>query len=355
VSAFWRQRRVFMTGHSGFMGGWLSALMCRKGAQVHGLALAPPTDPSFFEATRLADHLASSTTADVRDFESLSRAMQRAEPSVVFHLAAQPLVRRAHAEPLETLSVNVMGTALVLEAARTVDSVEAVIVVTTDKVYRNLATERAYVEGDQLGGREPYSASKAACEHVVDAWRHSFLADRGVGVATIRAGNIFGGGDWAADRLVPDAIVRFQSGEPLTLRNPRSTRPWQHVLDPLPGYLALAERLVADREAFSEAWNFGPRPQDCWPVEDLARALASAWGERSEVRIEADNRIFEERLLVLDSSKATQRLGWKPRWRLDEAVVKTVDWYRAHSQGEDMWRLTQQQIDHFEKAGEPIA
>lgn len=351
MSDFWHDRSVFLTGHTGFMGGWLAALLTRRGARVHGYALPPSTEPSFFEATGLADRIASSTYGDVRDLSALAGAMRKAAPSIVFHLAAQPLVRRAHAEPVETFSTNVMGTAHVLQSMRDISGVEAGVIVTTDKVYRNLDREEPYRETDELGGKEAYSASKAASEFVVDAWRHSYLGPAGIGVATIRAGNIFGGGDWAADRLVPDAIKGFQAGQPLCLRNPNATRPWQHVFDPLPGYLTLAEKLASDRQAFAGGWNFGPALSDCRPVGELAQFLAREWGAGAEVRVEAGDGIFEERLLALDSGKATDRLGWAPRWGLEQAVVKAIAWYRARLEGADMWDFTQGQIAEHEASG----
>jgi CDP-glucose 4,6-dehydratase len=333
------------------MGGWLAALLTRRGARVHGYALPAAPGPSFFEAAGLSDKIASSTYGDIRDLPALTEAMGQASPSIVFHLAAQALVRRAHSEPLETFSTNVMGTANVLEAMRDVPGIAAAIVVTTDKVYRNLDRDEPYGETDELGGKEPYSASKAASEFVVDAWRHSYLDAAGVGVATIRAGNIFGGGDWAADRLVPDAIKGFEAGKPLCLRNPHSTRPWQHVLDPLPGYLTLAELLAGDRKAFAGGWNFGPSAGDCRPVGELAQFLAREWGEGAEVRVEGGDGIFEERLLALDSGKAATRLGWTPRWGLEQAVIEAIAWYRAHREGADMWDFTQRQISEHENAG----
>lgn len=354
-AAFWQGRQVFITGHTGFMGGWLASLLLGLGAKVSGYALAPQDGSGFFEATDLGSRLQESVIGDVRDTGALEAALVGASPSVVFHLAAQPLVRRAYSEPEFTFGTNVMGTVNLLEAVRRCPSVKAVLVVTTDKVYANMNTTHPYCETDRLGGREPYSASKAAAEMVVDAYRHSYFVppgagDGGVGLAAIRAGNIFGGGDWAADRIVPDAVRSFQAGRPLVLRNPASTRPWQHVLDPLPGYLRLAENLCADPAAFSEGWNFGPIVDDCRPVGTLARLLGDAWGEGAEVRVEPDNRIFEEQLLALDSAKAGRRLGWTPRWNLETAVARTVEWYKAYYSRDDVWALTQSQCATLMKA-----
>ncbi len=346
---FWVGRSVFVTGHTGFMGGWLAAYLTHRGAHVHGYARAPNTQPALFDVADLSDRLASSTIADIGDLEGLAAAIDRAAPSVVFHLAAQPLVRYAHANPIETVASNVMGTANLLEAVRRNDDVKAVAIVTTDKVYRNCERDEPYAEDDELGGRELYSASKVASEFLVDAWHHSYLQARGLGVATIRAGNIFGGGDWAADRLVPDAIRTFSAGEPLILRNPASTRPWQHVLDPLRGYLALAEKLIGGAESYSGKWNFGPAMDDCRPVADLAHLLARIWGNNARIVMEPGDGVFEERLLALDSTKAAERLGWVPQWPLETGVAKAVEWYRAHDAGADMWQTTIDQIDAMER------
>jgi CDP-glucose 4,6-dehydratase len=346
---FWQGRRVFLTGHTGFMGGWLSAFLVERGARVFGYGLEPESDPSFFAATELGTRIERSSISDIRDLGSLVEAMSDTEPEIVFHLAAQSLVRRAHAEPVETFSTNVMGTANLLEAVRRSPRAKAVLVVTTDKVYRNESRSEPYAEDDRLGGREPYSASKAACELVVDAWRHSYLRTSGVGVATVRAGNIFGGGDWAADRLVPDAMRRFGAGEPLALRHPEATRPWQHVLEPLPGYLVLAERLAVRPDEFAEAWNFGPSLESCRPVGEVARLLAEAWGRGAEVRVEEADDIFEEKLLSISSDKARDRLEWRPQLSLRDAIARTVDWYRACERGADMWSTTLQQIADYDR------
>jgi len=346
LSNFWLGRSVFVTGHTGFMGGWLACVLMTRGAKVHGYALDPPHGASFFTSTGLAGHLASSTIGDIRDGARLRTALLAAQPQIVFHLAAQPLVRAAHRSPVETFSVNVMGTAQLLEELREIDSARAALMVTTDKVYLNDNRATPYCESDRLGGKEPYSASKACCEFVVEAWRHSYM--RKIGVATIRAGNIFGGGDWAADRLVPDAIRNFSAGRPLILRRPQATRPWQHVLEPVAGYLRLAEHLMRDPKRFSTGWNFGPPPIDCRPVAEVAQLLAAAWGQGAAVRAEPEDSIFEETLLSLDSTHAETALGWQPRWMLDTAIFKTAEWYRAYGAGRDMWELTHQQIQQFE-------
>ena len=340
---FWHSRKVFITGHTGFMGGWLSSLLLECGAEVSGYALDPPTDPSFFEAVGLKSHLTSHIISDVRDADALKKAIRAARPEIVFHLAAQPLVRLAHSEPQQTFDTNIMGTVNLLEAVRACPSVAATLVVTTDKVYRNVGTHTPYVEDDVLGGKEPYSASKAAAELVLDAYRHSYFQD--TGLAAIRAGNIFGGGDWAADRLVPDAVRGFTGGQPLTLRNPSSTRPWQHVLDPLPGYLTLAERLFDTPIPYSSGWNFGPELSDCKPVSELSELLKSSWGNGADIVVEAGDGVFEEKFLSLDSSKAKAKLGWEPSWSLAEAVGHAVQWYKCHYEHDaaTLWELTRAQ------------
>ncbi|MEE8515679.1 MAG: CDP-glucose 4,6-dehydratase, partial [Alphaproteobacteria bacterium] len=264
-TGFWAGRRVFVTGHTGFMGGWLCLWLGRLGAEVYGYALTPPTEPSLFEAAGLASHMAS-TIADVRDYERLSAALQAARPEVVLHLAAQPLVRRAYAEPVETYATNVMGTVNLLEAVRQCPTVRAAVIVTTDKVYENHERTRGYRETDALGGREPYGNSKACAEFAADAYRRSYFHDSDTGIATVRAGNIIGGGDWAQDRLVPDAMRAFAVGEPLHIRHPNSVRPWQHVLEPLSGFLVLAERLAAAPADWAGGWNFGPDENDARTV-----------------------------------------------------------------------------------------
>jgi len=337
-----------MTGHTGFMGGWLSSLLFQLGAKVTGYALKPPTEPSFFEATSLHDRFTASILGDVRDVGGLTEAVRAAAPSVVFHLAAQPLVRRANAEPHLTFETNIMGTVNLLEAVRACDGVEGALVVTTDKVYRNNNWYWPYRETDRLGGAEPYSASKACVEHILDGYRDVYFGMHRqtgpeVGIAAIRAGNIFGGGDWAADRLVPDVARAFEAGQPVTLRNPQSTRPWQHVLDPLVGYLSLAEKLCAEPGRFSSGWNFGPALSDCLAVGAFAEALREAWGGSAEVKVVEDTEIFEERMLALDSAKAEAELGWRPRWTLPTAISRTAEWYKAFYTGEDMSTLTANQ------------
>jgi CDP-glucose 4,6-dehydratase len=343
---FWAGRRVLVTGHTGFKGGWLCAWLQAMQAEVHGFSLDPPTEPNFFNVATVEPHLASHTIGDVRDFEALMRAVTRARPAVVFHLAAQPLVRHSYHEPIETYAVNVMGTAHVLEAVRRVGGVRAAVSVTTDKCYENIGLPIAYNETERLGGFDPYSSSKACAELVTASYRNSFLAGSGVAVATARAGNVVGGGDWAVDRLVPDILRAIDSGSELTIRAPASVRPWQHVLEPVRGYLLLAERLCENGAAFAEPWNFGPRDRDARPVEDIVQYVASrtarlSWrGDASEQPHEAD-------YLMLDSAKARDRLGWSPLWGLEEVLDRTLEWHEAWRRGDDMRQLTLAQIDLY--------
>jgi len=344
----WQGRRVLVTGHTGFKGGWLSLWLAARGALVHGFALDPPTDPSFHAACRLAAHLADDRRGDLRDQAALAGCLADVEPEVVFHLAAQPLVRRSYREPLDTFDVNVLGTVRLLEAVRSCGSVRAVVVITTDKVYDNREWDWPYRETEPLGGADPYSASKACAELVCESYRRSFLAAAGIRLATARAGNVIGGGDWAADRLVPDFLRAAAAGEPLAIRAPGAVRPWQHVLEPLSGYLLLAERLLeSDRDA--EAWNFGPAEDDARPVGWIVEHLCGLLPAASWRRDGADHP-HEAGILRLDSTKARRRLGWRPRWGLEEALGRTLDWHRAWQAGADMAAVSLAQIEAFETA-----
>ena len=343
--AFWAGRRVFMTGHTGFKGAWLTSILEMLGARTTGYSLAPPTDPSMFALLGLSaacDH----HIGDIRDLPAMEAAMQAARPDIVFHLAAQPLVRLSYAEPVETYATNLMGTVNLLDACRRVPSVRTVVVVTTDKCYENTGIARGYAEHDPMGGHDPYSSSKGCAELAVSAYRDSFLREAGIGVASARAGNVIGGGDFAVDRLVPDAVRAFCAGLPLEIRNPGAVRPWQHVLEPMIGYLMLAERLHADT-GFAEGWNFGPAPADAAPVEQVVGSLVRHWGGNAGWTRDAGPHPHEASLLMLDCGKANGRLGWHPRLTLDEALALCIDWYRCWDQKGDLAAISKEQINHY--------
>lgn len=347
---FWRGKRVFLSGHTGFKGPWLALWLADMGAEVHGYSLAPPTQPNLFDICRLAERLRSNTIADIRDGSGLISAMRAARPEIVFHLAAQSLVRRSYEDPVETFSSNIMGTVNFLDAVRQTQGVQAVVIVTTDKCYENQEWVWPYRENEALGGYDPYSSSKACSELVTASYRRSYFDAAGTQVATARAGNVIGGGDWAKDRLIPDFLRALDRGVALTIRSPAATRPWQHVLEPLSGYLTLAERLVTEGRSFAEAWNFGPDDSDArpvqWIVEHLCRmAPGSSW------QCDAAPQPHEANYLKLDSSKAKARLGWHPRWKLDDALTQTMTWHRAWRKGEDMTSVSLAQIHEYEAAG----
>lgn len=340
---YWRGRRVFLTGHTGFKGGWLSLWLQNLGAEVHGYALAPPTQPNFFEVACVGEGMASSTIADIRDASAFTQSMQRARPEVVFHLAAQPLVRQSYSAPVETYSTNVMGTVHLFEAVRATPDVRVVVNVTTDKCYENREWVWGYRESEPMGGHDPYSSSKACAELVTAAYRRSFLDAAGVAVASARAGNVIGGGDWAADRLVPDMLRAFEQGQAVPIRNPNSIRPWQHVLEPLSGYLVLARRLIDD-SGFAEAWNFGPVDRDAKSVEWIVSRMARIWGGAAAWAVDGGQHPHEAGYLKLDISNARHRLGWNPRWGLHQALERTVEWHQAWRGGALMREFSLWQI-----------
>jgi CDP-glucose 4,6-dehydratase len=347
-AVFWRGRRVLVTGHTGFVGGWLSAWLARMGARVTGLALPAPTTPSFFALTRLEKKLESSVIGDVNDAALVARIVAACDPQTVIHLAAQPLVREAFRDPLGTFATNVLGTVNVLEACRGRAALGSVVAYTTDKVYANDESGRAFEEGDRLGGNEPYSASKAAADAAIAAYWSAYFrrASPRPSIAIVRAGNIIGGGDWGRERLVPDAMRAFACGEPLVLRNPEATRPWQHVLDVARATLVLAERDAApEARAETLAWNLGPPVSQVIAVSDVADAAVRAWGEGASWRHEPDAAIPESRALLLSSEKAARLLGWRCAWDLRRSMEKTVEWYRAAHEGRDVAALTGAQIE----------
>lgn len=350
-SKIWHNLRVLVTGHTGFMGGWLVVLLNQLGATVNGLALPAPTSPSFYEVVGVRRLLAREIIGDVRDGALVKRAILDFQPQVVFHLAAQPLVGNAFLQPVETFQTNVLGTVNVLDALRFCSDVEAAIVVTSDKVYQKSAEDHAFNESDSLGGAEPYGGSKACAEIVVDSYRRSYFAALGIRVATIRAGNVIGGGDWAPDRLVPDIVRAFSSGSGLCVRHPGAIRPWQHVAEPLRGYLMLAERMLQGSKessaVFDGPWNFGPPAQDHKTVAWIVDHCAALWGASQSRTEQAETNYRETHRLSLSSQKAETLLGWKPFLDLAASLEYTIAWYRSHLQGASMLPETINQISEI--------
>jgi len=353
ASAF-RGKRVLVTGHTGFKGGWLALWLSKLGAEVTGISLPAEGEDNLFDAARIGE-IADHRIGDIRSSEDFSRAVGDLDADIVFHLAAQPIVRASYSDPVDTYATNVVGTAVVLEAARRMPSLKAVVVVTSDKCYENLEWDYGYRETDAMGGSDPYSASKACTELLVTSYRRSFFsAPDAPLLASVRAGNVFGGGDWAPDRLFPDIVRGALAGEPIIIRNRASVRPWQHVLEPLYGYLMLGAKLLAGDASMAEGWNFGPNANGVVTVETLANEIMSAWGSNGPRfmfnRNPAD--LHEAGVLRLDSSKAIARLGWHPRLTLTQSVAMTVDWYRTHAAGSgDMQQYSLRQIDDFEQRG----
>lgn len=350
---FWKNKKVFITGHTGFKGSWLCLWLHSLGAKMHGYALDPPTDPSLFDLCKI-DQLVHSTIADVRDGMSLTKAMAAARPEIVIHMAAQPLVRDSYKVPAETYAINVMGTVNLLEAVRESKTVKAVINVTTDKCYENKEWMWGYRENEPLGGYDPYSSSKACSELVTAAYRSSYFhpanhQDHGVGIATARAGNVIGGGDWATNRLIPDCVRAVLKGEKIVIRNPEAIRPWQHALEPLSGYLMLARKLYEDGASFSDAWNFGPDDADAKPVGWLVKAFCTIWGKGASHEIDRGTHPHEAHYLKLDCSKAKTLLGWHPRWDLEKTVDSIVEWTRAYRAEKDLRYVCLKQIEEYSK------
>jgi CDP-glucose 4,6-dehydratase len=353
---FWRGRRVFVTGHTGFKGSWLCLWLVEAGANLVGYADGVPTQPALYDIAEIGATMAS-ITGDVRDLELLRRSLERHRPEIVFHLAAQSLVRRSLADPVGTFETNVVGTVNLLDGVRSVEDIRVVVNVTTDKVYAESGGPTAYVEDEPLGGTDPYSTSKACSELVTAAYRRSFFGgENAAAIATARAGNVIGGGDWAEDRLVPDVMSALVAGRPVEIRYPRAVRPWQHVLNALEGYLLLAERLWEDRTAVG-AWNFGPDAKEVQPVEWIVKRLASHWGSDLTVVAPQTDQPREAPALRLDASRARQQLGWRPRWDLEQALASIADWYRAYAAGEAAREITIAQIRAYDgdRAPSPLA
>lgn len=347
---FWRNRRVFVTGHTGFKGSWLSLWLQSLGAELVGFALPPPDSQALFERARVEQGM-TSVFGDIRDQTALELALDEAHPEIVIHMAAQALVRASYEDPLSTFETNVIGTARVLDAVRRCPSVRAVINVTSDKCYENREWPWSYRENDRLGGHDPYSASKACAEIVGAAMRASFFPpDSRVAIASARAGNVIGGGDTARDRLIPDILAAFAAGRPAIVRNPNAVRPWQHVLEPLSGYLMLAERLYVDGAACADAWNFAPREEDMQPVAAIASAMAQRWGENASWTHDASPQPHEAYTLRLDAAKAHRYLGWRPRWSLSRTLDAIIDWQRATLGDADMHTFTLHQIGQWQSS-----
>lgn len=346
--SFWRGKKVLVTGHTGFKGSWLSFWLTSLGAEVTGYALAPETEPSLFELLGLKKRM-HSIIADVRDDKKLLETIREYQPEIILHLAAQPLVRKSYQHPVETYQTNIMGAVNLLEAVRQTASIKAVINVTTDKCYENDEGRHAYQEDNKLGGYDPYSSSKACAELVTSAYRNSFFSEnQKVGIATARAGNVIGGGDWSLNRLIPDCIMNFIHHKPVLIRYPNSVRPWQHVLESLSGYLLLAEKLYQDPTKYSEAWNFGPETNEIAQVKDVTQYLGRHWGEQCEWQ-EESSVLHEAAFLMIDSSKAKKQLGWQPRWSVYEALDAVIEWYSAWHAGKDIVELTLNQIKKYQE------
>ncbi len=342
---FWKGKRVFLTGHTGFKGSWLSLWLASLGAEIRGYALSPPTLPSLFNEAKI-DSIIDSQISDIRDQDTLHKSMTEFNPDILIHMAAQPLVRYSYEAPIETYEVNVIGTAKVLEVARCCPNLKSIVNVTTDKCYENDDRSEGYKEDDPMGGYDPYSSSKGCAELVTSAYRRSFMQEQGIGLASVRAGNVIGGGDWADDRLIPDILRSFEKNKPVVIRNPKATRPWQHVLEPLSGYLILTEKLYKNQKEYAEGWNFGPNEQDVKPVDWILDRMIAKWPNTSW-QLDQNSNPHEAGFLKLDITKAESRLNWKPAWGLSYTLEKIIDWHQAWLDKEDMQAVCFAEIKEY--------
>lgn len=346
---FWQGKRVFLTGHTGFKGSWMSLWLQSMGAELYGYALNPSTKPALFDEAHVAEGMVS-VIGDVRDYGCLFEALKRSRAEIVIHMAAQPLVRLSYDQPVETYATNVMGVVHLLEAIRQVGGVRAVVNVTTDKCYENKEWVWSYREDEPMGGYDPYSNSKGCSELVTSAYRRSFFQKSDIALGSARAGNVIGGGDWALDRLVPDTLRAFERQEPVLIRNPYATRPWQHVLEPLSGYLTLAQKLYEVGQSYAEGWNFGPNEDDAKPVQWIVEKLVQEWGNGAAWQLDCGNHPHEANYLKLDISKAKVKMGWSPRWNLTKALGEIIAWNQAWLAGESVRQLCLRQIEEFNKS-----
>jgi CDP-glucose 4,6-dehydratase len=346
-SGFWKNKKVFVTGHTGFKGSWLLLWLQEMGATVKGYSLAPNTSPNLYEEANVGEGI-ESEIGDIRNLEAVTKSMTSFDPDIFIHMAAQPLVRLSYSEPVETYATNVMGTIHVLEAARKCKSLKSIVAITTDKCYENKEWPWGYRENEAMGGHDPYSSSKGCCELLIASYRKSFFnSPNSASLASVRAGNVVGGGDWSDDRLIPDILKAFEKSVPVIVRNPLSTRPWQHVLEPLSGYLLLAEELYNNGDQFAEGWNFGPKDEDCQSVEKILNTMIKTWGEGASWKLDSSNNPHEAGFLKLDCSKAAQQLKWVPQWNLEFTLKSIVEWHKAWMNNADMKKQCLKEIELY--------
>jgi CDP-glucose 4,6-dehydratase len=344
---FWLGKRVFLTGHTGFKGSWMSLWLSSLGAEVKGYSLDAPTSPSLFNEAKIKSKI-NSQIGDIRDLKTLRESMASFNPNILIHMAAQPLVRYSYNEPIETYETNIIGTAKVLEASRSCSNLRVIVNITTDKCYKNDGRSEGYEEEDPIGGSDPYSSSKSCAELIAKSYKNSFLQEKNIGIASVRAGNVIGGGDWANDRLIPDILRSFENGDPVLIRNPKAIRPWQHVLEPLSGYLVLAQKMYSDTINYSESWNFGPIEKDSKSVEWILNKMTSKW-PNSRWELDKKSNPHEEDFLKLDITKAKSKLNWSPTWELNTTLDKIITWHKSWINKEDMQLLCLLEIEKYMK------